>query len=305
MKETAPMSFSNKKVILTGGTGLIGKETILPLLNSGFEVFCVGRNGKDFLGDVNFIQGDLFDKEFIKKTMEKIKPCYLLNLAWYTTGDYLKSELNYDYLEAGLNLLRCFKENGGKRAVFAGTCFEYKFKNTPLVETDELDCEKTEYTFCKNKLREIAEHYCKQNGISFGWGRIFYVFGRGEDKTRLFGMVQNNILNNLPVNIKTGHLKKDYIYSKDAAEAFVKFLNSDIQGTLNICNGEAISVEDFVRCALELKGKENLLNVEYQKTNQPDIIVGSNLKLKKYTSYVPKYKTIHSAIKDVLDEKRH
>ena len=118
-------------------------------------------------------------------------------------------------------------------------------------------------------------------------------------------MVQNNILNNLPVNIKTGHLKKDYIYSKDAAEAFVKFLNSDIQGTLNICNGEAISVEDFVRCALELKGKENLLNVEYQKTNQPDIIVGSNLKLKKYTSYVPKYKTIHSAIKDVLDEKRH
>ncbi len=296
------MNYGNKKVILTGATGLIGKETIKPLLDYGFEVFAIARNYSPLLNKVNFLQGNLFDKDFVQNSFEKIKPSYLLNLAWCTTGDYLSSENNYDYLQAGINLLKCFKENGGKRAIYAGTCFEYKFKDTPLSEDDELDCEKNDYTFCKNKLREIAQYYCAKNEISFGWGRIFYVFGKDEDKSRLFGMVQNNLLNNISINVKTGQLLRDYMYSKDIGAAFIEFLKSDVEGCVNICSGETINIEDFVLKAAKLKGSENLINIEYQKSSQPKIIAGSDKKLKENVKYSLKY-GIDSALEDILNGK--
>lgn len=108
---------SSKKIILTGATGLIGKE-VLPLLKKeGFEVLALSSK-----------TCNLFNKKEIYSVFNKFKPEYLLNFAWCTTGDYLNSELNYKFLEAGINMLGAFKQNGGRRTVFAGTCFEYKFK---------------------------------------------------------------------------------------------------------------------------------------------------------------------------------
>ena len=117
----------------------------------------------------------------IYSVFNKFKPEYLLNFAWCTTGDYLNSELNYKFLEAGINMLGAFKQNGGRRTVFAGTCFEYKFKDTPLKENDELN-PLTIYAKCKVELFKQATEYCIQNGISFGWGRIFYVYGENENE---------------------------------------------------------------------------------------------------------------------------
>ena len=236
----------SKKVLVTGATGLIGKELIKPLKDAGFDIYGITIDENNPDNCVNWIKGNLFDDDFLKSTFEKIKPEYLLNMAWCTTGDYLKSDLNYQFLNAGINLLKNFRDNGGKRAVFAGTCFEYKFKNQPLKENDELESEKTVYTFCKNKLHEIAQYFCEQNDISFGWGRIFYVYGRGEDKTRLTGMVIDKLSKDEEVIIKSGSLLKDYIYSKDIAGAFVKFLDSDVEGNVNICTGKSVSIRDFV-----------------------------------------------------------
>ena len=155
------MTCGSKKVLVTGATGLIGKELIKPLFEAGFDVYAITIDAENPNNGVNWVKGSLFDEVFIKTTMESIKPEYLLNMAWATTGDYLSSDINYKFLNAGINLLKYFKDNGGKRIVCAGTCFEYKFKDEPLKETDELDVEKTVYTFCKNKLYEITKFFCE------------------------------------------------------------------------------------------------------------------------------------------------
>ena len=290
-----------KKVLLTGATGLIGKELIKPLREHGFDIYAITIDDINSDNDVNWIKCNLFDEISVKQVFENIKPEYFLNMAWCTTGDYLSSDKNYDFLEAGINLLKCFKENGGKRAVFAGTCFEYKFKDEPLKETDELEPEKTVYTYCKNKLHEIAQYYCKQNGISFGWGRIFYVFGRDESKTRLTGMVIDKLNNNEKVIIKNSDLLKDYMYTKDIAGAFAKFLDCDIEDTVNICTGKTISVGDYVLKIARYFGKEYLIELKNEKTNQPKIISGDNTKLTKEVGYKIQFST-DKAIEDILKE---
>ena len=300
MKEMQTMPFCKKKVLVTGATGLIGKELISPLLDAGFEVYAITIDEKNPDNGVNWIKGSLFDSNFIEDTMEYIKPTYLLNMAWVTTGDYLKSDINYKFLNAGVDLLKHFKDNGGKRVVYAGTCFEYAFKDEPLKENDTLDPNKTVYTFCKNKLHEVAEYFCKQCDISFGYGRIFYVYGRNEDKSRLTGMVIDKLANNEEVIIKSGNLIKDYMYAKDIAGAFVKFLDTDVVGTVNICTGKKSSIRDFVlSIATQLK-KEHLVKFEDEKSNQPPVIVGDNTRLLKEVGYKIKYR--HLDIKELLGE---
>ena len=278
------MNYS-KKVLVTGATGLIGKELIEPLKEKSFEIYAITIDENNPNNGVKWIKGSLFDNNFIKNTMEIVKPDYLLNMAWATTGDYLKSDINYKFLNAGVELLKHFKDNGGKRVVFAGTCFEYKFKDEPLKENDELSPEKTVYTFCKNKLHEIATFFCKMYDISFGYGRIFYVYGKNEDKTRLTGMVIDKLSKNEEVVIKSGNLYKDYMYAKDIANAFASFLDSEVTGTVNICTVKAISIKEYVLTIAKELGKEHLITFQDEPSNQPPIIVGDNSRLVNEVGY--------------------
>lgn len=291
---------NDKRILVTGATGLIGKELIKPLKDLGFDIYAITIDETNPNNGVNWIKGSLFDSDFIKTTMETVKPKYLLNMAWATTGDYLKSDINYKFLNAGIELLKHFKDNGGKRVVFAGTCFEYKFKDEPLIETDELEPDKTVYTFCKNKLHEIAEYFCKMYDISFGYGRIFYVYGRNEDKTRLTGMVIDKLKNGQEVIIKSGNLIKDYMYAKDIAVAFVKFIDSDVIGTVNICTGQQISIKEFVLSIAKYLKKEYLVKFVDEKSNQPPIIIGNNTRLLTEINYNIKY-SLNNAIEDLFN----
>lgn len=286
-----------KRVLVTGATGLIGKELINPLIEHGFEVFAITIDENNSDSRVNWIKGNLFDENFIKSVMEEIKPEYLLNMAWATTGDYLTSNINFNFLNAGINLLKYFT---GKRVVFAGTCFEYKFKDEPIKEDDELDFEKNNYTFCKNKLREIAQYYCSNREISFAYGRIFYVFGINEAKTRLTGALFDKLLNNEEIIINNGELKKDYMYSKDIAGAFVSLLDSEVENVVNICTGKAISLKDYSLVIAKKLGKEKFLTVKNEPTTQPMLIVGDNSRLINEVGYKMQYK-FDEAIDDLIE----
>ena len=66
----------------------------------------------------------------------------VLNMAWLTTGDYLSFDINYKFL------------NGGKQAVYAGTCFEYKIKDSEICESEDLETNKTAYTFANISLEK-------------------------------------------------------------------------------------------------------------------------------------------------------
>lgn len=276
-----------KKTVLTGSSGLIGAEAIKALQKADFEVF-----------ELNTKTCNLFDKNAVKEFFKKIQPAFLLHFAWITTGDYLTNPLNIKLVETSLNMLAAFKENGGKRAVFAGTCLEYDFKDETLKENSPLK-PVTLYAKSKNDLRIKAENFCVENDISFGWGRIFYVFGKNEKEGRLTSTLINNFKNNKTVKIHNGGLIRDYMYTKDIASAFVKFLQSDTTGAVNISTGKGIAIGEYALKFAKRMNQERFLEIQYDKTDAPLKIIGDNTKLIKEIGFRPKY-SIDNAIDEIL-----
>ena len=291
----------SKKVFLTGATGLIGKETLPFLLENDFEIYALTKRDLNSIDNVNYIKGILFDKAFIQGVMSEIKPEYLLHFAWYSTG-FFDDNVNYEFLSSSLDLLKAFGENGGKKAVMAGTYAEYGYYNENLKESFVAQPINA-YSKCKDFLRQISASYCENNDISFGWGRIFSAFGLESDPRRLTSYVINNLLENKEIVIKSGSLIRDYIYSKDVARAFVSFLDSDVDGVLNICSGKDTSIHDYVMMIAGILDKKHLVKFEEQKSNQQTRVVGDTEKLRNELKFSSKY-NIYDALLEVIEQSK-
>jgi len=278
-----------KRILLTGATGLIGKDAIEPLLDLGYEIHALTIDDNSADERVTWHKVNLFDTIAVERTVETIRPTHLLNFAWAATGDYLTSAVNYKFLAAGLDLLSAFVKNGGQRAVYVGTCFEYKIKDGPLRETDELDTGKTTYTFCKDLLHQAAERLCRESGVSFGYGRIFYVYGRNEDPRRLCGSIVDHLRRGERVTVTGGRLMRDYMYTKDIATAFAKFVNSPVTGTVNIGTGHGIAIEDLAHALGDALGRPDLIDYQPNPGKQPPSIVADITRLRGEVGFTSAY----------------
>ncbi|ADG71240.1 NAD-dependent epimerase/dehydratase family protein [Brachyspira murdochii] len=284
-----------KKVLVTGINGLIGQYISEPLKELGFEVYGIGTRNIE-TDKLYYIKLNINNTTQLENKFKEIKPEYLIHLAWDTKQGYLDSDSNFDLLASSINMLKYFKENGGKRVIYTGTCFEYKFKDSKIKEYDELNPISI-YTKCKNYLREVSELYCKKYDIDLCWCRIFYMYGKNEDQNRLFPYIINNLKNDKKVSINHSQLKKDYMFAGDVAKAIAFITDSDFKGSINICSGKAISLKDFALIIAKKMNKENLLELKELNTNEPNIIIGDNSKLINEIGF-----NKYSNINDILDQ---
>lgn len=290
---------SKKKVFLTGGTGLIGKETIPFFDKNKFDIYVLTRRPIICDNGIHYVEANLFNKEEIDKILGAIKPEYLLHFAWLSTGLF-NDNSNFDFLTASIDLLKSFVKYGGKRVVMAGTYAEYGYHNETLKES--MNAEPINiYSQCKNFVHQISESYCKNNDVSFGWGRIFSAFGKETDSRRLTSDVINHLSIDEPVTIRSGSLIRDYIYTKDIAEAFIKFLDSNVEGVVNICSGKGTSIHDYVMNIAKIMNKENLVIFNEQASPQQVRVVGDSTRLNKEVGFIPEY-SMEDALKEVLYE---
>ncbi len=292
---------SSKRVFITGGTGLIGRELYAPLATHGFEPYVLTvDDNHPILPQVTWIKGNLFDETCLAKALAQIQPQYLLNLAWCTSGDYQTSPLNFDFVRAGLTLLHHFANNGGQRTVFAGTCMEYAAQKTLLKESDSISPLNL-YARCKDNLHRLAQDFCTAYHISFGYGRIFYVYGRKEHPSRLTAALLNALRAGNSFTIAHAQLLRDYMYAKDIAAAFVALLDSPVQGSVNICTSRAVSLADYTRTLARLLGREDLLVLDQQPAAQPLLIAGDNTRLTQEVGFTPHY-SLAQALQEIIEE---
>lgn len=245
-----------KRVLLTGASGFIGRHATAPLLEKGYEVHAVSSRPVVAAGNaVHWHEADLLDESAVARLLAEVRPTHLLHFAWYVeAGKFWGSAQNYRWLEASLALLRNFGEHGGRRAVMAGTCAEYDWDYgfcseavTPLRPT-------TPYGSCKNALREALCAYGAGEGLSAAWGRIFFLYGPGEQRARLVPSVIRSLALGETARCTHGRQVRDFLHAADVASAFVALLDSAIEGPVNIASGAPVTLREVVLAAADCFG---------------------------------------------------
>ena len=271
------------KILVTGATGLIGSYAVPQLVKAGHEVLGVSRSGKGSSG----VSLDLFDSEAVSAFIRAEHPEYLLHLAWNVGPGYMTAPDNFDWVVSSLHLLKTFAENGGKRAVFTGSCIEYDWTYgfmqediTPL-KSDSL------YGTAKASLYTLASSWAKHTGFSFGWGRVFFLYGKGERPERITRYVVDSLKRGEKPAMKFPYISRDYMHAADVAGGLIALMFSGFNGAVNIASGQAIRLCDIAKKAAEVIGCPA---PEYELTGGYDIaplVLGDTRRLNEVIGFRP------------------
>ena len=248
-----------KRVIVTGGSGFIGRATIAPLLAAGYEVHLLGRSTASIEGT----QGHAIDLLAADPAalIAAIGPSHLLHLAWFAEpGKFWNAPENLDWVAASLRLVRGFAAAGGKRITVAGSCAEYDWAHACLDEAATPLNPATLYGTAKTGLFRTLVAAAPVLGVSLAWGRIFFPYGPGERSGRLLPDVIAAVRAGRRVATSDGGQLRDYIHVDDAAAALVALLDSDVTGAVNIASGTMRPVRDIIGMAAALAGDATLID---------------------------------------------
>lgn len=282
-----------RKVLVTGAGGFIGRYAIEPLNERGFEVHAVtSRTSPPVSSNCRWHTANLLDPLQVENLVQTVKPSHLLHFAWYAIpGKYWTSEENFLWVQSSLELLRRFRECGGQRVVMAGTCAEYDWNYGYCSEFRTPRNPVSSYGICKNALQEMLKVYSEITKINSAWGRIFFLFGSGEQPSRLVPSVVRSLLNGKPTLCSHGNQIRDFLYVRDVADAFVALLESEVTGSVNIASGQPITIKEIVYKVTNKIGETDLIQFGTIPTpkEEPHLLVADISRLCNEVGWSPKY----------------
>lgn len=258
------MTESRGTVLVTGATGLIGKQTLIPLVERGFAVHAVARRVPNLRRrGTTWQNADLLDPAARAAVIDVAKPTHLLHLAWVTEhGAFWEAPQNDAWLDASQDLVQRFVAAGGKRVVVAGTCAEYDWTHPSLrkgrcVELTTPCAPSTRYGRAKLALSRMVGDLTNSSAS----GRVFLLYGDGEAPGRLVPSLIDNLLKGQSVALGPGELERDFLDAKTAGAAFAALLASEVTGPVNVASGKPRTIADVADMVGALIGKPELIQI--------------------------------------------
>lgn len=287
--------FRNKKVLVTGGTGFIGKALVRSLVQEGASVTCLTRRADFPQGDgVRYIQFDLREierlgKEIIPIIGEMDVIVYLaasIPLLTENKESLVDAKKNtLDVFVDFLNIFGCLSD----RIVFTSTVDIYGSGRGEVLLEDTLPMPSTPYAIAKLCCEEYLKYYCRMNDKRFSILRLAQVYGPHEPLVRLTSIVVDALLNNSQFVLNgSGKDRRSIIYVEDVVSAIKKamiILENDIY---NIAGKEEVTLLDIIKAAEDAFAKQLSVKVVNVEKEPVDIIVGGD-KAKRNLGFQPQF----------------
>ena len=149
---------NKETVLLTGGTGFVGRHVLSILLANGVNVRLISRTpAEQLIKSSKKVEFIYTPNAFVESAEWWNKQCEgvdrVIHLAWYVEpGEYLDSFKNLECLNGSVNLAMASIRSGVTKFVGIGTCFEYDLEEpVPKKTTSQLN-PKTIYAASKASL---------------------------------------------------------------------------------------------------------------------------------------------------------
>ena len=235
-----------RRILVSGSTGLVGREVVSALAASGAEVIGFSRHPDSAAGQA--IAADILAGGGLDDVMASGADT-MVHAAWDVSPGYWTSAANDDWRRASSDMVRRFRDAGGRRVVLVGTCAEYDWSAEAtagdLSETGSRFRPHTPYGMAKYELRRELQDWSEPiDGFSVASGLVFFPFGGPERPERLVPSIIRGLLAGEDVPLTSGNQVRDLMHVASIGRALAALASGEVSGPVNIATGAGTSLRD-------------------------------------------------------------
>jgi GDP-L-fucose synthase len=251
----------DKKILITGSSGFVGKHLITRLMKSGYNNLILPSH-KDFeLINPNAV-ATLFNKETPEVVVHLAARCGGIGANMNAPGEFW-----HDNLMMGINILNCSVQHKSKLIMLGTVCMYPKFTPIPFKEEDIFNGHPEEtnapYGLAKKCLLTGAQAYHKQYGLQYSYLVPTNMYGQ-------FDNINLNTSHVIPAMLRKfieakknkdpivtlwgdGTPTRDFLYAGDCAEAIEKCIEiKAINDYVNLGTGKDITMSRLAEIISEI-----------------------------------------------------
>jgi nucleoside-diphosphate-sugar epimerase len=272
----------NRRVLITGGTGFVGRQVLRHLAKQDVRLTVIVRDGKQTtINEHAAVEAvitttDVFDEdeEWWTNALQGIDT--VVHVAWYAEpGKYLQSPKNFDCLQGTLTMAKGAARARVRRFIGIGTCFEYDL-SCGMLSVEVPLRPSTPYAGAKAANFMALSQWLPSQAVEFAWCRLFYLYGEGEDARRLVPYLRAKLTAGEVAELTSGNQIRDFIDVSEAGRLIAETALASVQGPVNICSGVPITVKQLVENIADEYGRRDLLKFGARPDNltDPPCVVG-------------------------------
>jgi len=257
IKDEVLKSFSGKNVLVTGGTGLIGRQVVDILCNAGANVKISSLDKINVNDKAEHIFGDLTSFDFCKEVTRSID--FVFHLAGIKGSVEIVEKkpaiIFVTLLMMNTNVLEACRINKVKKVVYTSTIGVYPSAEVFRESDYRIDSMPMELTSWSKRMSElqIQTYKIQYNLDNFAIVRPANVYGPGDNFDPKNAMVIPSLMYRIfskedPVIVwGDGTAIRDFAYSRDVAEGVVLALYYGTKaGFVNLGSGKGTSIRELV-----------------------------------------------------------
>jgi UDP-glucose 4-epimerase len=311
------------KVLVTGGAGYIGSVVTEELRNDGHEVVVYDSlykgHRKAVAQGATFVQADLADAETLRETLSTNRIEAVVHMAADSlVGESCEHPAKYyrNNVTNGLTLLDAMRATDVRHLVFSSTAATYGEPDKQPIEETAPNNPTNPYGESKLAFEQAMRWYREAYDLRFASLRYFNAAGASENCGEDHSPETHIIPIALQVAAGTrklvevygddyptpdGTCVRDYIHVIDLARAHIlalKALEDGGSGAIyNLgCGGAGYSVNQVLRTAREVTGKDIPARVGPRRAGDPAVLIASSEKIKRELGWNPRFQDLRLII---------
>lgn len=298
--------YNKKRVLITGGSGFMGKHLQKELFNYGAFITIIDKNPQH-TKSINAIKCDICDYKNLEKVIRDISPEIVFHLAANidrtSEFDIIRNMIAVN-LVGTLNLFESLKNIFSCHAIIvAGTSEEYGNNQAPYKEYYKED-PVSPYSFSKVSVSYLSKMLFNIYKLPIIVLRPTLAYGPGQKEIMFIPTLIKTLLRNERFMMTPGEQTRDFIYIDDLVNAYIKAgVSEEYFGEIfNIGSGKAYKIKDIAYKIASLLNKQNFLKIgakDYRKSEIMSYFVDIS-KAKNCLRWAPKIE-INEGLKKTIE----
>lgn len=294
-------------ILVTGGAGFIGSKvsrvladkghtvTVLDNFNDYYEISLKRDRVKEFLSDIEVVEGDIRDEDLVQKLFEEKKfdlVCHFAAMAgvrYSVENPALYVDVNINGLT---NILEAMRKFDCSRMVFAASSSVYgNNSEAPYTEDEAADRPESVYGATKRASELLLHSYYMLYGIQATCLRFFTVYGPWSRPDMAMLKFAQKMQKGEAIDIyNEGKLRRDFTHIDDIVSGFVLAVEKPLgYEVINLGRGEPVELMKYVELlesSLGIEAEKNFLPMQagdvyetYADTNKAKSLLGYEPKM--------------------------